>query len=79
MGDKKKIEKKKKIILDEDVKKLVLARLRRVSSDTIITIGSDGEFSKEDLISCVEEENEIGELFAKAQMEWVTSFKEAAA
>ncbi len=67
--------KKEKITLDEDVKNLMIERLKVLSSDTMFTIGSGGSYSRDDLIKHVEAEDEIGEFFTEMQMDWLKSFK----
>lgn len=70
---------KKDILSDDDVRKLVLARLSVLSSDTIISLGSDGSFTRDELIEKVRERDKIGEKLAEIQMKWLRSFKEESA
>lgn len=70
---------KKNILSDEEVRKLVLARLSVLSSDTIISLGSDGSFTRDELIERVQDRDKIGEKLAEIQMEWLRSFKERSA
>lgn len=67
--------KTKKILSDNEVRKLVMARLSVLSADTIISLGSDGAFSRDELVKSVERRDEIGEKLAEIQMEWLRSFK----
>ncbi len=60
---------------DEDIRKLVTARLQVLSSDTIISIGSEGSFSRDDLIKKVEKDDYIGKKIIEVEMEWLRSFK----
>jgi len=60
----------------DEVKKLVIARLEVLSSDKKISIGSSGEFTKEELIEHVEKEDSIGEKITEIQMEFLQSLKE---
>lgn len=71
----KKDKKIKKILLDEEIRKLVTARLSVLSSGTIISLGSDGSFSRDELIERVEKGDAIGEKLAEIQLEWLRSFK----
>jgi len=68
---------KEKIVSNQDVKSLVLARIRVLSPDTMIAIGSGVDLSRDDLGREVEEETDIGEVFAEIQMEWLRSFKKS--
>ena len=65
----------KNVLSDEEVRKLVLARLSVLSSDTMISLGSEGSFTRDQLIERVEKGDEVGEKLAEIQMEWLRSFK----
>lgn len=65
----------RQMVTDEDIRKLVLARLRMLSSGRKISIGSDGEFSKEELISRVEKNDDIGKKITQIQLEYLQSLK----
>ena len=67
------------VLSDEEVRKLVIARLSVLSSDTIISLGSKGSFTRDQLVESVEKGDNIGEKLAEIQMEWLRSFKEAVA
>ena len=69
----------KKILLDEDVRKLVMARLSVLSKDTMISLGSDGSFTREQLMESVKNGDMVGEKLAEIQLEWLRSFKEKVA
>lgn len=73
--DKKKQNKRKESPTDEDIRKLVTARLQVLSSDTIISVGSEGSFSRDDLIKRVEKDDYIGKKIIEVEMEWLRSFK----
>lgn len=73
---KKKQSKENKSTTDEDIRKLVMARLQILSSDTIISVGSEGSFSRDDLIHKIEENDHIGKKMIEVEMEWLRSFKE---
>ncbi len=68
--------KDKKEKIKEEIKKLVIARLKVMSSNRKISIGSSGEFSKEELIQHVEREDEVGRKITEVQMEFLKSLKE---
>jgi len=65
----------KDILSDEEVRRLVLARLSVLSSDTMISLGSEGSFTRDELVKRVENGDAIGEKLAEIQMEWLRSFK----
>ena len=60
----------------EEIKKLVIARLEVLPSDKKISIGSDGEFSRDELIQSVEEGDEVGDKITEIQLEYLTSLKD---
>ena len=66
----------KNLLADEEVRNLVLARLRLLSSDILVSIGSDGSFSRDQLIEKVEEGDRVGEVIVEMEMEWLQSLKE---
>lgn len=69
----------KNILSDEEVRKLVLARLSVLSSNTIISLGSEGSFTRDQLVESVKKGDSIGEKLAEIQLEWLRSFKESVA
>ena len=73
MANKK--SKKEKITKSEDVRKLVTARLSVLSPDTIISIGSDGSYSRNEAIDHVNKGDKVGEKIAQVEIEWLRSFK----
>ena len=56
--------------LREDIKKLVIERIKASSNDLGVVIGSI-EYSKEEMLKSVEEENEIGKEIIAIQMEYL--------
>lgn len=62
--------------LNEEIRRLVVARLSVLSSDTYISIGSEGSFSRDELIKRVNEGDAIGKKMEEIQMEWLRSWKE---
>jgi len=54
----------------EDMKKLVLARIKAASDDLSISIGST-EYTKDEIIKRVEQEDEIGKEIIEIQMEYL--------
>lgn len=60
---------------DDEIRQLVIARLKATSLDTIKCIGSQGSFTKEELIKHVQAGDEIGETIQKVEMEWLRALK----
>lgn len=60
----------------EELKKLVVARLEIVPPDKKISIGSKGEFTRDELIEHVEKGDEIGEKITEIQLEYLRLLKE---
>lgn len=69
----------KNVLSDEEVRKLVMARLSVLSIDTIISLGSEGSFTRDEMVESVKRGDSVGEKLAEIQMEWLRSFKEAMA
>jgi len=68
-------ENQKNLLNDEEIRKLVTARLSVLSADTMISVGSEGSFSRDELIQRVESGDEVGNKIAQIEMEWLRSFK----
>ncbi len=63
-------------MIDEDIKKLVIARLEVLPPDKKISIGSIGEFTKEELIESVKNEDLIGKKIIQIEIEFLQALKE---
>lgn len=61
--------------IDEDIKQLVIARLEILPGDTGISIGSEGEFSKDELIERVKEGDDIGQKIVEVEMNYLQGLK----
>ncbi|MFA4815358.1 MAG: hypothetical protein WC924_03750 [Candidatus Gracilibacteria bacterium] len=64
-------------LTDEAIRKLVTARLSVLSEDTIVSVGGEGSFSRDELIEHVETGDKIGEKITQIEMEWLRSFKQS--
>lgn len=62
-------------VTDQEIRDLVIARLRSLSSDRKISMGSDGEYSKEDLVESVKSHDKIGDKIIAMQLNYLESFK----
>jgi hypothetical protein len=61
--------------VEEEVKKIVIARLETMSATKKISIGSAGEFGRDELIERVKKEDEIGKKMIQIELEFLRSFK----
>ncbi len=66
----------KKTITNEDIRKLVVARLRLLSNDGKISMGLEAAFSREELINHVNNDDKIGKKIVQIQLEYLQSLKE---
>ena len=62
--------------LSEDVKKLVIFRLETMPSNRKISIGSHGEFTKDELIDHVKKEDTVGKKIIEVELEFLRAIKE---
>mgnify|MGYP000722276541 CR=1 FL=1 len=63
--------------IDEDVKKLVIARLRCMPDHFKVSIGTFGSFDKWQLIEEVKKGSEIGKFVVKVHLNYLRSFKKS--
>lgn len=63
-------------ITDADIRKLVVARLRLLSRNRKISIGSSGEYSVDELIDRVQNNDPIGKKIVEIQLQYLQSLKE---
>jgi hypothetical protein len=63
-------------VTDEEIRKLVVARLHSFPSGRKISIGADGEFTKDELIDRVEKDDHIGKKIVEIQLSYLQSLKE---
>mgnify|MGYP001559970151 CR=1 FL=1 len=62
--------------ISEEIKNLVIARLEVLPRDKKISIGSEGSFSKDELIQHINQEDKIGKKIIEIEMEFLTSLKD---
>ena len=60
---------------DEEIRRLVVARLSGLSPDIYISLCSDGSFSRDELIARVQAGDAIGREIEDIQLEWLRSWK----
>lgn len=59
----------------EEIKKLIIARLDAMPSNKKISIGSYGDFTKEELIENVKNESEVGNKIIEIELEFLRAMK----
>ncbi len=63
-------------ITTEEIKQLVIERLRRIPSGKKVSIGADGDFTSDELIKFVETNDIVGNKIIKMQLEYLRSLKD---
>jgi len=69
-------KKQQKEEISEDLKDLVIERLDVLPSDKKISIGSVGEFTKDELIERVKQGDEIGQKIVEIELSFLRALKE---
>lgn len=59
----------------EEIKKIVIERLKTLSPGKRISIGSEGQFTKEEMIKHVQKGDRIGQKIMAVQLFYLRSFK----
>ena len=62
--------------IPEELKKIVVARLNLIPNDVKISVGADGEFTREELIKKVETGDRVGNQIARSQLEFLQALSE---
>lgn len=62
-------------ISDEEIRNLVIERLKVLPSGKRISVGSDGSYSKDELVAHVAEQDEVGQKIIQAQVAFLRSLK----
>lgn len=66
---------KDNINISQEIKDLVIARLEILPEDTGISIGSAGEFTRDELIKRVRQGDEIGQKIIQVELSYLKSLK----
>ena len=61
--------------MNEEIKKLVIARLRTMPPNIKISVGNFGSFKRDELIEEIEKESEIGKLIIEVDLNYLRSWK----
>lgn len=62
--------------MDEDIKDLVIARILTLPENKEISIGSKGDYSKEELIDHVKVGDAVGKKFVEIELQYLQSLKD---
>ncbi len=62
--------------IEEELKEIVIARLNTISPDKKISIGSVGDFRKDDLIEHVKKNDDIGKKIVEVELSFLRAQKE---
>lgn len=60
---------------DEEIRELVLCRLKTMPKNIKVSLGSHGELNRDDLIKHVESGDELGKLIVGMQLQYLKSMK----
>lgn len=61
---------------ENEIKELVIARLKTLPSDKKLSVGSSGDFTRDELIEHVDKKDELGKKIMEVQMEYLRLLKE---
>lgn len=62
--------------INDDIKELVIARLDVLPSNTKVSIGGDGEFTKSELIEHVKNGDTVGQQIIKIELTFLRALKD---
>lgn len=62
--------------LEKDIEELVVARLKSMPENLELAVGNEGGLTIEDLIRHVRENDEIGKMYIKTQLEYIRSLND---
>jgi hypothetical protein len=63
-------------VSDEEIRDIVIARLQSLPSNRKISIGSDGEFTKDELVQNIHSGSEVGNKIVEIQLDYLKSLKD---
>jgi len=62
-------------ISNREIRQLIIERIKTLSPGWKISIGKEGDFSKEELIKHIQKGDKIGEKITKVQLSYLRSMK----
>lgn len=76
MNNDSKIKQPSKFDVEEELKQLVIQRLKATSDELNIVIGNEGNFTREELIKRVESGDKIGKEIIESEIEFLKALVE---
>ena len=76
MNEEKKVKQTPVFDSDEELKKLVIERLKTSSDELNVVIGNVGDFTRDELIKNIEAGNEIGKEIVESEIEFLKAIIE---
>ncbi|MBI2595616.1 hypothetical protein HYW46_02675 [Candidatus Daviesbacteria bacterium] len=76
MNEEKIVKKTPSFDADEELKKLVIERLKTSSDELNVVIGNTGDFTRDELIENVEAGNKIGKEIVESELEFLKAMIE---
>lgn len=64
------------VVTEAEIDRLVIERLKSQPSNLKISIGSDGDFTREELIQAVDRHDELGKKIIEIQLNFLRSLKD---
>ena len=64
------------MVSEQEIKQLVVERLKTLPEDTGLSIGSMGDFNKQELISHVEQGDDIGQKIIEVELNFLRGLKD---
>ncbi len=64
------------MVSDQEMKQLVIERLKTLPENTGLSIGSQGDFSKSELIRHIEQDDDIGKKIIEVELNFLRGLKE---
>jgi hypothetical protein len=61
--------------IDKDIQELVIARLQTLPENVELSIGSEGDFTRDELIDHVRDGDEVGQKMIELEMSFLRSLK----
>lgn len=71
MSDNQKIKQPKKIDTEEELKQIVIQRLKTSSDELQVVIGGEGNFTNQELIESIEAGDKIGQEILESEIEFI--------
>lgn len=65
-------------ISDEEIRSLVIERIKVLPSGKRVSVGSQGSYTKDELVSHITKQDKIGQTIVNAQVEFLRSLKTGA-